>query len=64
LRRTCATFFRDVKGAQQQLRHASPNVTARHYMQAITAEHREAVAKLDRELCNPKPKVVRIKKRA
>ncbi len=63
LRRTCATYFRsNVKGAQQQLRHASPNVTAKHYQQTITEEHRAAVAALDRELCQPAKKVVSIKK--
>jgi integrase len=66
LRRTCATYFRsNIKGAQQQLRHSKPHVTAQHYQQVITAEHRQAVADLDRELCAPpKPKVVKLKKRA
>jgi integrase len=65
LRRTCATYFRDnLKGAQQQLRDKTPHVTAKHYQQSITAEHRLAVAKLDQELCNPEKKVVSIKRRA
>jgi len=63
LRRTCATYFRgNLKGAQQQLRHATPTVTAKYYQQSITSEHRAAVEKLDQELCQPK--VVALKKRA
>jgi len=65
LRRTCATYFRaNLKGAQRQLRHKTPHVTAKHYQQSITVEHRSAVAKLDQELCNPEKKVVSIKRRA
>jgi integrase len=65
LRRTCATYFRDnLKGAQRQLRHKTPHVTAKHYQQSITAEHRSAVAKLDQELCNPAKKIAPIERRA
>ena len=65
LRRTCATHFRDnLKGAQRQLRHKTPHVTAKHYQQSITVEYRSAVAKLDQELCNPEKRVVSIKRRA
>jgi hypothetical protein len=39
-------------------------VTAKHYQQSITVEHRSAVAKLDQELCNPEKRVVSIKRRA
>lgn len=65
LRRTCATYFREnLKGAQRQLRHKTPLVTAKHYQQSIPAEHRSAVEKLDQELCHPDKRVISIKKRA
>jgi integrase len=64
MRRTCATYFRDQKKAQRQLRHATPVVTAKHYIQNIPSEHRQALERLDAELCRPKkPKLVTMKKR-
>ena len=59
LRRTFATQMQKcgtVKDAQTQLRHASPNLTAGTYMQAIPSSVREAVERLDRRLCPPVPK--------
>jgi integrase len=62
-RRTTATYFRkDVKGAQRQLRHAKPDMTAAEYQQVITDEHRESVENLEKELCERK--VVKMRKRA
>ena len=50
LRSTCATYFRqDLKSAQAQLRHASPMMTAKHYMKTIPAEQIAAVEAMDRE---------------
>lgn len=59
LRRTFATQMQkcgSVKDAQTQLRHASPNLTVRTYMQAIPASVKEAVERLDQRLCPPEPK--------
>jgi hypothetical protein len=52
MRRTCATYFRqNRKGAQRQLRHATPTTTARVLPKTIAPEHRIAVEALDAELC-------------
>jgi integrase len=50
LRRTCATLMDSREHAQAQLRHTTPETTARHYRQAIPAEVRESVANLDQRL--------------
>jgi integrase len=47
LRRTCSTHFRgDVKSSQAQLRHATPMLDAKEYMQVLTEDHRRAVEAL------------------
>ena len=56
LRRTFATVIQKhgtIKDAQAQLRHASPDLTLRTYMQAIPESVQEAVDSLERELTKP-----------
>jgi len=55
LRRSCGTLMKqygDVKGVQAHLRHASPDMTAGVYIQAIPESVRAAVKALDRSLFN------------
>ena len=54
LRRTCATLFgdraRDPRLTQAQLRHADPQVTLKHYQQAIPESIKSTADQLERDL--------------
>jgi integrase len=54
LRRTSATLFgaraKDSKSTQTHMRHADPQITLRHYQQAIPAEMKAAAIALETDL--------------
>ena len=60
LRRTAATLFgaraKDPKSTQAHMRHADPQITLRHYQQAIPAEVKAAAIALEADLLEQRKK--------